>query len=190
MKKGFTLIELLIVVALIGILAVALLSAINPVEQMKKARDAGRKSDAAELLNAYERYYSTYGCYPWNSGAAVAVVCGTIVRTAAENPVFTGATAVTEDARLLPSYGGVNYSAEIKPQFTKRDSVINTNVNKRLWVSETADGRVSVCSEPESQTARTGGLGMLQNKTNTATVAETCTGTYPTDGDCYICVPQ
>lgn len=184
--KGFTLIELLIVVALIGILAVALLSAINPVEQMKKARDAGKKSDAAELLNAYERYYSTYGCYPWNSGAAVAVVCGTIVRSTVVNPVFT---SVTGDARLLPSYGGVNYSAEIKPQFTKRDSVTNTNVNKRLWVSETADGRVSVCFEPESQNARLGGLGTLQNQTNTATTTITCTGTYPST-TCYVCVPQ
>ena len=71
LRKGFTLIELLIVIAILGILAVAVLSAINPVEQMKKARDAGRKSDAAELLNAHERYFTTFGCYPWENVAGV-----------------------------------------------------------------------------------------------------------------------
>ncbi|PIU02330.1 hypothetical protein COT66_00800, partial [Candidatus Shapirobacteria bacterium CG09_land_8_20_14_0_10_49_15] len=33
MKKGFTLVEMLIVIAIIGVLAVAVLSAINPIEQ-------------------------------------------------------------------------------------------------------------------------------------------------------------
>ena len=35
LRKGFTLIELLIVISILGILAVAVLSAINPVEQLK-----------------------------------------------------------------------------------------------------------------------------------------------------------
>lgn len=62
---GFTLIELIIVIAVLGILAVAVLSAINPLEQIRKANDARRKSNAAELLNALERYTSSYGgVYP------------------------------------------------------------------------------------------------------------------------------
>lgn len=177
MRKGFTLIELLIVVALIGILAVALLSAINPIEQAKKARDAGRKSDAAELLNAYERYYSTYGCYPWNGGAGTA--CGSTTLSGAVNPDFaTGGNS----ERLLPAFSG-----EIKEQFKSRDSVTNATVTKRLYVSETTAGAVSVCFEPESTNARVGGLGPLKNVTNTATA--TCTGTYPNQS-CYVCVPQ
>ena len=64
-NKGFTLIELLIVVVIIGILSVAVLSAINPIEQINKATDQGKKSDAAELLNALERYFTTFQAYPW-----------------------------------------------------------------------------------------------------------------------------
>ena len=67
LRRGFTLIELLIVISILGILAVAVLSAINPVEQLKKARDARRKSDVAELLNAHERYFTTFGCYVWDN---------------------------------------------------------------------------------------------------------------------------
>jgi len=63
--QGFTLIELIIVIAILGILAVAVLSAINPLEQIRKANDARRRSNAAELLNALERYTATYaGAYP------------------------------------------------------------------------------------------------------------------------------
>ena len=62
---GFTLVELLIVIALISILAVAVLATINPIEQSNKARDARVQNDAAEVMNAYERYYASIQSYPW-----------------------------------------------------------------------------------------------------------------------------
>ncbi len=65
-SMGFTLVELLIVIALIAILSVAVLATINPIEQSNKARDAKFKNDAAEVLNAYERYYASQNNYPWN----------------------------------------------------------------------------------------------------------------------------
>lgn len=76
-SRGFTLIEMLIVIAVIGILAVAVLSAINPVEQMRKARDTRRRSAAAELLNALERYYATHEEYPedYSGGVVDGSVC-------------------------------------------------------------------------------------------------------------------
>jgi len=64
-KNGFTLVELLIVIALIAILSVAVLATINPIEQSNKARDAKFKNDAAEVLSAYERYYTSQASYPW-----------------------------------------------------------------------------------------------------------------------------
>ncbi|PJA42861.1 prepilin-type cleavage/methylation domain-containing protein, partial [Candidatus Woesebacteria bacterium CG_4_9_14_3_um_filter_39_10] len=65
--KGFTLIELLIVIAVLGILAVAVLSAINPIEQINRSRDTGSRSDAEQLLGGVDRYYATNGYYPWVS---------------------------------------------------------------------------------------------------------------------------
>lgn len=61
MKKngsGFTLIELLIVIAILGTLAVALLAAIDPFEQFKKAGDTGRRNTTQEFYNAAIRYYA------------------------------------------------------------------------------------------------------------------------------------
>ncbi|MFV1917183.1 MAG: type II secretion system protein [Patescibacteria group bacterium] len=58
LKKGFTLIELLIVIAIIGVLAVVVLVAINPVEQLAKTRDSGRISTVTQLGHALEAYYT------------------------------------------------------------------------------------------------------------------------------------
>lgn len=59
MKEGFTLIELLIVIAILGVLAVVVLVAINPVEQLARTRDAGRISSVTQIGHAVEAYYTT-----------------------------------------------------------------------------------------------------------------------------------
>lgn len=58
--KGFTLIELLIVMAILGVLAVVVLVAINPVQQLARTRDAGRKSGVAQIGRSLEAYYTSH----------------------------------------------------------------------------------------------------------------------------------
>lgn len=53
-RKGFTLVELLVVVAILGILMVAVVVAINPLEIMKKGRDSTRLSDMDSLRKAID----------------------------------------------------------------------------------------------------------------------------------------
>jgi len=55
-KAGFTLIELLIVIAILGTLAVVILIALNPVQQLARTRDAGRISGVTQLGHAVEAY--------------------------------------------------------------------------------------------------------------------------------------
>lgn len=77
---GFTMIELLVVIAVIGVLAVAVLSSINPIEQINKGRDTRTRSDAAQLINAVDRYYSIHEKYPWN------VTTSTYTSTSVDTP--------------------------------------------------------------------------------------------------------
>lgn len=63
-SQGFTLIELLIVIAILGILAAGILVAINPVAQLAKARDAGRKTAVKQINDAVVRYLIVNGSYP------------------------------------------------------------------------------------------------------------------------------
>jgi len=63
---GFTLIELLIVIAILGILAAAVLVAVNPAKRQRQARDAARKSDIGQIATAVQAYFTTpgQGLYP------------------------------------------------------------------------------------------------------------------------------
>lgn len=65
-NKGFTLIELLIVMAILGVLAVVVLVAINPVQQLARSRDSGRLSSVSQLGRALQAYSasSQTGLYP------------------------------------------------------------------------------------------------------------------------------
>jgi len=64
--RGFTLIELLIVIAILGILAAAVLVAINPGKRTRQAQDAKRKNDIGALATEIQGYYTApgSGTYP------------------------------------------------------------------------------------------------------------------------------
>lgn len=62
--RGFTLIELLVVIAIVAIFAAIVLFAVN--QARIKGIDAGRKSEAQELVKAFELYYADNGRYPFN----------------------------------------------------------------------------------------------------------------------------
>ena len=71
LKKGFTLVELLIVIAILGTLAVVVLIALNPVQQLARTRDAGRQSTVTQLGHAMEAWATVHGgVYPSTSGTA------------------------------------------------------------------------------------------------------------------------
>lgn len=108
---GFTLIELLIVIAVLGILAVAVLSAINPIEQINRSRDTGSRSDAEQLISAIDRFYASSGYYPWVVDAEAENV--SLAWIEVTNTWSDGATGVL--AKL--SQAG---NEELKTSFTNR----------------------------------------------------------------------
>lgn len=63
--NGFTLIELLIVIALLGALAVGLLAALDPFEQLKKGTDTGVRNLVSEVHGAVIRFYAIRNNMPW-----------------------------------------------------------------------------------------------------------------------------
>jgi len=116
-------IELLVVIAVIGVLAVAVLSSINPIEQINKGRDTRTRSDAAQLINAVDRYYAIHEKYPWNVTTTTYTASGTL-----PNATFvmgsvsgSGADAVIVATTADWAYIDVLVStAEVKSGFTNR----------------------------------------------------------------------
>src|SRR3989338_2851312 len=108
---GFTMIELLIVIAVLGILAVAVIAAINPIEQINRSKDTGSRSDAEQLIGAVDRYYTSKGYYPWQSGAT-----DTTNADAASWVPIDGANALTNS--ILTALSG--QTGELKDAYISR----------------------------------------------------------------------
>jgi prepilin-type N-terminal cleavage/methylation domain-containing protein len=125
---GFTLVELLIVIALIAILSVAVLATINPIEQSNKAKDSTVQNDAAEVLNAYERYYAAQSSYPWVDVTSPAT--GTVDTAVYLNSsmagfglctVTAGVAAPTDTCSARNSQGLLLSTTELKDSFLEKN---------------------------------------------------------------------
>ncbi|MCX6797274.1 MAG: prepilin-type N-terminal cleavage/methylation domain-containing protein [Candidatus Doudnabacteria bacterium] len=87
-NRGFTMIELLIVIAVLGVLAVAVLATINPIEQINRGRDTGSRGDTEQLLSAIDRYNANKCLWPWQDAATddPALVWMTVTAAAPASP--------------------------------------------------------------------------------------------------------
>lgn len=171
MKKAFTLVELLIVIALIAILSVAVLATINPIEQSNKAKDASVQNDAAEVMNAYERYYANAQAYPWMAyGATKATVEDSILLrsdtlgfgvceagTVDQEPDVVAASCVTTSA----TPGLLIGTDELKTAFMGKDSFqrvvgANSHPEDALWLykEQGSGGGIYVCYIPKAKSNR------------------------------------
>src|SRR3989338_1583517 len=72
LKKGFTLIELLVVIAIVGVLASAVLVAINPAERIAEARDSQTKNDIGSIATGLTTYYTRKLVYPQSTTGTAA----------------------------------------------------------------------------------------------------------------------
>lgn len=154
-NKGFTLIELLIVMAILGVLAVVVLVAINPVQQLARTRDAGRKSGVAQLGRSMEAYYTSRGgTYITESTAWIGdlVASGEISTVPSQiSEGVTGYTACSSNEQNYWCYDATTAAGgEPVVVFTKLESQSETSkcvANDPYFVWSTADGRGGlVCS--------------------------------------------
>jgi prepilin-type N-terminal cleavage/methylation domain-containing protein len=165
-KLGFTLVELLIVIALIGILSVAVLATINPIEQANKARDARVQNDAAEVLGAIERYYASQQYYPWMDevwGVGAGLGLDELVALNGNMPGFgvcPGATYNGVSTGCDPSddpLGELISTDELKTSFAGKDSFDEgaTTFDNELMLYKAANaGSVYICFIPRAKANR------------------------------------
>lgn len=154
--RGFTLVELLIVIALLGVIATIVIAAINPIEQSKRAADAGQKADASQLVSAYQRYFVSHNEYPWN------VTSPSTYKTA--DAAFGFVDVQNTDAGLCSTSGCSNggeliTSGELQTAFLSRGFIGTTTMSKQLFIgigAATTQGQstVYVCWVPQSSSAR------------------------------------
>lgn len=162
-NRGFTLIELLIVIALLGALAVGLLAAVDPFEQLKKGTDTSRRNTVAEFYNAAIRYYAINSQFPWTSGSPPS-------GNAMTSAVVSGAIQTLEDSGELKENFG---------QLAGGDSALM----KMFVTSVTTAGSetVAVCFLPESKSFKKEKNTVYNNSAGTQSGC-------PATGTCYWCM--
>lgn len=163
--KGFTLIELLIVIALLGALAVGLLAAVDPFEQLKKGKDTSIRNTAAEFYQAGIRYYAQRNQFPW---------------VVADAGFTTG--SVTDLGALSASITETASAGELKADFY---SLAGGSSNlKNISVYYPNSEKLVVCFQPQSKSFRND-----QNTRFDQSGSERTTDACPqaTATDCFIC---
>lgn len=146
---GFTMIELLIVIAVLGILAVAVLAAINPIEQINRARDTGNRSDSEQLLSAIDRYNASQMIWPWQGAAddADAIVWTQVTAAAPAAP--TGGCPMLSNLRHDATDTSCPGTDEVKQAFVNRITDTRYNALYMEYGGETGDS-VYICFSPQS----------------------------------------
>jgi prepilin-type N-terminal cleavage/methylation domain-containing protein len=159
-ERGFTLIELLIVIALLGALAIGLLAAIDPFEQLKKGRDTGIRNSVEEFYNSSLRYYSLKSAFPW-AGTA-------LDGTSLASPEGTASILAIVDA------------GELKTQFLELVGTANLN---RMFLSSNGTDNEIVCFQPESKSFRSDNNTKYDSSGNTIANCPNGTSTL-----CHWCI--
>lgn len=153
-SSGFTMIELLVVIAVIGVLSVAVLSSINPIEQINKGRDTRSRSNAAQLINASDRYFSIHELYPWNEAVVDGEIGGTTVDyTPADTDYASEFTFDESEATDLDDWAWVYPLAEtqeVKANFLTRVADLSDNVDYYMYKPEGRNENLYVCFFPSS----------------------------------------
>lgn len=162
LQKGFTLIELLIVIALLGALAVGLIGALDPFEQLKKGTDTGTRDLVSQVQTAVIRYYSIKNAFPWTTDPSSEALNGTNMSTAIANLIAAG---------------------ELKSTFNE----INANNLTKVWTTGNSTANtVVVCYKPTSKSFQADPNTKYKID---GTAGTTCKSfTPPGATDCYWCV--
>ena len=145
-SPAFTLIELIIGITILSLLAVALLAALDPIEQISKARDTAKRNLAVELHGAYVRYNANKDVYPDRLATAIATaeIAQDKTATYLDNERLATTNMLTRDIQELITAG------ELKPNFLQAAGS-NLSSLRVMAIRQDSSTFLSICFKPQSK---------------------------------------
>lgn len=167
-NRGFTLVELLIVIALLGALAIGLIGALDPFEQLKKGTDTGTRDLVNQVQTAVLRYYATTNRMPWTNTTG-----------------FLAEHLATAD--LSTAVSNMALAGEMKSNFAQiyKNQLTSVFVTY-LPSSTTSSVEVRVCYQPASKSFQVDPNTHFSSDGTDLSTA--CKGSGVGTSNCYWCV--
>ncbi len=178
-QKAFTLIELLIVIALLGTLAVGMLAALDPFEQLKKGTDTGVRNTVTEFHEAVIRYYAIKNRMPWCTGIDDQTGRCSTFRDGDTNPDGTLLSSLTNTINEIVGTG------ELKSSFS---SLAKDQLSKIYVTGTNEPPTIIVCFKPVSKSFQKDPNTVYDNKGVKQTSGCKSQGTGNSGQDCYWCI--
>ena len=180
-RFGFTLIELLIVIALLGALAVGLLAALDPFEQLKKGTDTGVRNTVSELHGSIIRYYGIKNQMPWCSDATCSTFTDNTTGMAAD---FSQSIAASSLPNMISQIANIG---ELKTNFAQLAG--DATLGKMHLLGSNTNATIVVCYKPQANSF----INDTNTKFDPVTLAEVssaplCKGSGGSRADCLWCV--
>lgn len=175
LSRGFTLFEILIVVVIIGLLAVGLIAAIDPIESIRKSSDTNIQVNAQNLQNAMSLYYAREGVMPWSASSP----CDANGGTSGTAPDGGDNSRVATAADTLnPCVTALITSGDLKASYL---SSLSSN-GMRLYMTGSTnvgyESRISICFQPQSKQFKKQTNSAVRAPVDAYAVAAPGTGTY------------
>lgn len=170
-------IELLIVIALLGALAVGLLAALDPFEQLKKGTDTGVRNTVSEFQGAVIRYYAIKNQMPWCTNAT----CTTFEDGLSE-PLPAGGTLLSAMPNTIAD---IVTSGELKTDFS---TLAGGQLAKITVFGSNTNASIEVCYKPQAKSFINDPNTKYVAATGVVAAAGTCKGQGGADLTCLWCV--
>lgn len=172
-RIGFTLMELVIVLGMLGILMSMLLIALNPFEQLNRARDVSNKIALRSIYDSVNRFRVKNGYMPWCESVDV-LTCEDI-----DPPVTLKSSSVEIIAHNLIEAG------ETSVDF--RENLQDASLSEIFLYSPFTQDMLSMCYQPHSRAFKSDDLNKYVNATGLLGNETECPPNDPSS-NCYSCL--